>query len=506
MESVSPLTPVGATTRTGIWSTSRPSSARPDSCEAPPVRINPAGSMPAPAERISAPRNSNVSRIRASMIWHSSRRLIDRPASSPRTETLICSSSPTPRRSQVPCTILSSSATCSEVLIPIATSLVTRLPPTGRTLVWKGDPSLNIARSIVPAPMSAIATPSSFSVSEATASAAARAFATRSSIFTPAAATHLVRFWTAVAGAVTMWVSTSRRRALMPKGSLTPSCPSTMKPRRSTWRTSRLDGIATARATSIARRMSSRLTSRSWADTATWPVEFRLSTWAPPTPTKALSIFQPDRRSAFSTASPMDRTVWSILTTAPFLRPDDGTVPCPMTVTRPSRPTSPMSAQTLLVPTSIPTRTPSTTVSPAPSRLPGSDEVPPDQGDVIKDPEPEVDECDQVQVQAEPVADEREDHGDHRVRDEARDEDPIVVDAIEFRPDRPEDRVERGENRHGRVSTELEADVDIEDEPKQDAHDEACQGEQHVVSSSVRSVSARLLDRDGPGQPEPISG
>ena len=42
-------------------------------------------------------------------------------------------------------------------------SIVTLLPPTGRTLVWNGEPSENSARSIVPAPMSATATPSSFS-------------------------------------------------------------------------------------------------------------------------------------------------------------------------------------------------------------------------------------------------------------------------------------------------------------------------------------------------------
>ncbi len=110
--------------------------------------------------------------------------------------------------------------------------------------------------------MSATATPSSFSVSDSTASADASEFTTSSSIFTPAAATHLDRFCTAVADAVTMCVSTSRRSALIPSGSLTPSWPSTLKPRRSTWSTSRLDGIGTARATSIARLMSSRLTSR----------------------------------------------------------------------------------------------------------------------------------------------------------------------------------------------------------------------------------------------------
>ena len=45
-----------------------------------------------------------------------------------------------------------------------------------------------------------------------------------------------------------------------------------MKPRRSTWSTSRFDGIETARATSIARLMSSRVTSRWCAVTATCPV------------------------------------------------------------------------------------------------------------------------------------------------------------------------------------------------------------------------------------------
>ena len=40
--------PVGAATRTGISRTSRPSSAMPDSCDAPPVRMTPAGSWLTP--------------------------------------------------------------------------------------------------------------------------------------------------------------------------------------------------------------------------------------------------------------------------------------------------------------------------------------------------------------------------------------------------------------------------------------------------------------------------
>jgi hypothetical protein len=70
-----------------------------------------------------------------------------------------------------PCWILRSSATCRLVLSPMATSLVTLLPPTGRTAVLNGEPSRKRARSIVPAPMSATATPSSRSVSERTVSA-----------------------------------------------------------------------------------------------------------------------------------------------------------------------------------------------------------------------------------------------------------------------------------------------------------------------------------------------
>src|SRR4029079_2817768 len=436
---------------------------------------------------------SNVSRIRASMIWQTSSRLIVRPASSPRTDTLISSSSATDARLHVPCRIFSSSATWSDVFSPIATSFVTLLPPTGGPAVRTGEPAANIARAIVPAPMSATATPSSFSVSDRTASAEPSPDATSSSIFTPAAATHFERFWTAVAEPVTMWTSTSSRSALIPSGSFTPSWPSTLKPRRSTWRTSWFDGIETARATSIARLTSSRVTSLRGPLTATWPGEFRLSTCWPPTATKARSIFQPDRRSARSTDSAIERTVWSMLTTTPFFRPDDGTVPWPMTVSRQSRRSSPMSVQTLDVPTSLPTRTASLSTGGVALPL---HEVAPDERHVVEDPEPEADQRDEVEVEAQAVPDERQEHRDDRIGEEAADEDPIVVDPVELGADRPQDRVERGEDRHGRVPTGLEADVDIEDEPGKDAQKETSQGEEHSVSSSLRYVAARLLDPD----------
>ena len=221
---------------------------------------------------------------------------------------------------------------------------------------------------MVPAPMSATATPSSRSVSVSTASPEANEATTSSSGRTPAWRTHLVRFWSAVALPCTMWVATSRRMALMPSGSLTPSWPSTVKSRGRTCRTSRLEGIVTARATSVARSMSSRVISR-WAPlTATVPREFRDSRWSPPTPTKAASRRRPERRSACTMAWWIEVTVCSMLLTRPLRTPADGKVPLPMMSTDPSLATSPTSTTTLLVPTSSATRTASIS-----KRFPSSD-------------------------------------------------------------------------------------------------------------------------------------
>ena len=70
---------------------------RPASSTPPPVRTIPAGQHAVAAACISFASSSNVSRIRASMIWQSSSRLTVRPASSPSSATLICSSASTAR-------------------------------------------------------------------------------------------------------------------------------------------------------------------------------------------------------------------------------------------------------------------------------------------------------------------------------------------------------------------------------------------------------------------------
>src|SRR4051794_15029877 len=132
-----------------------------------------------------------------------------------------------------------------------------------------------------------------------------------------------------------------------------------------------------------------------------------------------------------------------------------------MIVSLPSRLTSPMRAQTLLVPTSMPTRTASrSTVCLFSVTSAGLEERPPDEGPAFEDPQAEGDDRPQVQVETEPVADERQQDGDDRVDEEPADEDPIVIDPVELRADGTEHRIERGQDGHGRVPTELEADVD----------------------------------------------
>ena len=105
-----------------------------------------------------------------------------------------------------------------DVLSPIATSFVTLLPPTGRTAVWNGEPSAKSARSIVPGA----------DVGDGDAELLLRLgrgpprptraeSTTSSSIFTPGRGDALGQVLTAVAEAVTMWVSTSSRMRAHPE-------------------------------------------------------------------------------------------------------------------------------------------------------------------------------------------------------------------------------------------------------------------------------------------------
>ena len=109
-------------------------------------------------------------------------------ARSPRPGTSICSFGSASSCLATPYSTLISSASLVGVRSAIAMSLVIRSPAIGITAVWRIAPSVKIATSVVPAPMSTIATPSSFSSSVSTASARGARVQHQPLDFQPAAA------------------------------------------------------------------------------------------------------------------------------------------------------------------------------------------------------------------------------------------------------------------------------------------------------------------------------
>ena len=199
----------------------------------------PAGSIPTPAARTALCISPKFSRVRAtSMIWQTSSRLTVRPASSPR-----------PRHSgfpvvgcleatQVPWRTLSSSATRRLVLR--SDGHVTAVEAAdGQYLGMERRAVLKRARSMVPRRRSPGRRRAPFLVSVRPPEASE--LTTSASILTPPRRRTWTGSGTAVAEAVTIWVSTSRRRALTrAMERVLGRRPS--RPRRSTCRTLATDG------------------------------------------------------------------------------------------------------------------------------------------------------------------------------------------------------------------------------------------------------------------------
>src|SRR5450756_785284 len=120
-----------------------------------------------------------------------------------------------------------SSASCVGVRKAIAMSLVIWSPAIGITAVWRIAPPVNTAMSVVPPPIFTRHTPSSFSSSVSTAIDEASGCRIKSFTSRPQRRTHLTMFCAADTAPVTMCTSTSSRTPLMPRGSRTPSWPST---------------------------------------------------------------------------------------------------------------------------------------------------------------------------------------------------------------------------------------------------------------------------------------
>ena len=126
-----------------------------------------------------------------------------------------------------PLSTLISSASLVGVRNAIAISLVIKSPAMGITAVWRMAPLVNIATSVVPAPISTNATPNSRSSSVSTDRLDAKGFNINCSTSKPHRRIHLIIFSAALCAPVTIWTLASSRMPLMPMGSFT-SCPSMM--------------------------------------------------------------------------------------------------------------------------------------------------------------------------------------------------------------------------------------------------------------------------------------
>src|SRR6266849_839634 len=277
-----------------------------------------------------------------------------------------------------------------------------------------------------------------------------------------------------------------------------------------TWRISRVFGIDTARAASIARRVSSRVTSCWRPDTAIIPREFCEPTCMPEMPTNAERTLRPERRSAASTAAATDWTVRSMSMTTPLRRPSEGACPMPMTSTPPLRPpTSPMSTQTCVVPMSIATSTdwsvterpPSLTLLLLPTYVrvtarPSLEEMAPDYSDVLEDAPAEREQGHEIEVDPQPVSQEREGGREERVRVEARQEDACIEVPLELGAKRAEERVERGEDADRGVARPLDREVEAQRQSKQHPGDQAEERKPHelLIRAEDDAIGAAHVD------------
>src|SRR5512146_372376 len=171
----------------------------------------------------------------------------------------------------------------------------------------------------------------------------------------PARLSAVTTFCAAVVEAVTRCTRTSSFAAVMPAGSRTPACSSSMNSCGRMCRISRSGGRAMALAFATACATSSRLTSRGRLPRLMPPCEFTPRTCEPATPTGARSAGIPAAFSAASTAFCTGPTALARSTMMPLREPRDAATPCaryrsPLSVT------SATSAQVLALPTSMAVR------------------------------------------------------------------------------------------------------------------------------------------------------
>ena len=110
--------------------------------------------------------------------------------------------------------------------------------------------------------------------------------------------------------------------------------------------------------------------------------------------------------------------------------------------------------------------------------------------DVLEDPQAEGEERDEVEVDPQPVAHERQRHGNQGVRDEAGDEDPVVVVIVQLGADRSQNRIQACEDGDRRLACQVGAHVDVEHQTKRDPERKANQRKPHLGRSRTEGLGA----------------
>lgn len=106
-------------------------------------------------------------------------------------------------------------------------------------------------------------------------------------------------------------------------------------------------------------------------------------------------------------------------------------------------------------------------------------EVPSDDSDILEDTPPECEQRDEVEIDAQPVAQEREARGEQEVRIEARQEDPRIEVALELGAVRTQKRVEGREDAHSGVAGPLDRQIEAQREAEEDAREQSEERKKH---------------------------
>jgi hypothetical protein len=105
--------------------------------------------------------------------------------------------------------------------------------------------------------------------------------------------------------------------------------------------------------------------------------------------------------------------------------------------------------------------------------------VPTDDGDILEDAPSEGKERDQVQVDAEAIAEKRERRSEKGIGVEAGQEDTRVEVALELGTAGPQERIQGGQDAYGGVASPFDRKVEAKREPEEHPSDKAEEREEH---------------------------